>query len=144
MRAAVRRLAVRLLDFDDTFARRAMQRPGRSRRLVGLSVFLFSLYGLTGAHSWHDGLVAVSICVWAALYAIAPRSLYEGRAQAWSEKHTVLSWLTTVVFLAAAAFPAVSALGDDWPFALTVLGGAVCLMVARSLGSRIKQRRTSA
>ncbi|HEY3511587.1 hypothetical protein [Kribbella sp. NPDC051137] len=144
MRAVVRRLADRFQAFDEAFTRRAIQRPGRSRRLIALSIFLFSLYALTGTYHWHDGLVAVSICVWAALYAIAPRSLYDGRAQAWSEKHTVLSWLTTVVFLAAAAFPAVSALGDDWPFALTVLGGAVCLMVARSLGSRIKQRRTSA
>ncbi|MFD7153709.1 hypothetical protein ACFV9C_03875 [Kribbella sp. NPDC059898] len=47
------------------------------------------------------------------------------------------------MFLAAASVPAVVVIGDDWQFAVTILGGTVCLMVARSLVVLIKQRRTT-
>lgn len=143
MKTAVRRLAGKLLALDEGLARRVARRPGRTFRLFALAIFLFNLYGLTGANTWHDGLSAAGVCLWTGLYAIAPRGLYDGRADAWSKRHKVLSGLLVTVFLAAAGFLAISGATDDWQFVLTMLVFFVVLAIAKSWAARTKRRSST-
>ncbi|MGZ0149408.1 hypothetical protein ACXJJ3_20255 [Kribbella sp. WER1] len=139
MRAAAQRLADTLLAFDQRLTRRATRRPGRTLRLFALAILLFNLYSLTGARTWHDGLSAAGVCLWTSLLAIAPRGLYDGRADAWSKRHQVVSWLLMMVFLGLAGFLVISGIADDWQFGLTIFVILVGLAIARSLAARTKR-----
>ncbi|WP_427886682.1 hypothetical protein ACQHIV_28225 [Kribbella sp. GL6] len=143
MKPAVRRLAEGFLSFDDAIARRASQRPGRTRRLLALAVALVSLYELTGAKTWHDGLSAASVLLWASMLAIAPRGLWDGRAQLWSKNHPLLWWPATALFVSAAGFLAVSGFTEDWKFSVVMVVVLVSLVVVRAVASSLKHPSSS-
>jgi hypothetical protein len=105
-------------------------------RLLALAIVLFSLYGLTTAEHWHQALSAASVCMWAGLFAVAPRGLYDGRVDSWAQAHKVRSSLVAAVFLSAAGYLAFSGIADDWKFGLTIVVGVVCLLVARKIADR--------
>ncbi|HZX04133.1 MAG TPA: hypothetical protein VFF46_14450 [Kribbella sp.] len=140
MKAAVRRLARMLLDFEGALTRRIARRPGRSQRLVALSVFLFSLYGLTGAERWPQRLLIALVCLLSVLVAVAPRSLYDDRPEAWSKTRVVVSRLSALVLLAAGGFVVVSAIVDGWTFVQTILIGVAILVALSNLLARRRAR----
>ncbi|HET6741877.1 MAG TPA: hypothetical protein VFH76_23195 [Kribbella sp.] len=133
----VRRVAGMLRDFDDKFAAQAARRPGWKKRLVALAIFLFALYGLTGAKHWHEALSAAAVCLWAALYVVAPRGLYDGRFVSWSQTHTVRSALVFALFMSAAGYLALSGIADDWKFVLFIAVALTATMVVRQIAGRL-------
>jgi hypothetical protein len=108
-------------------------------RLFALSGLLFSIYGLTEAHGWHDVLSGASVCLLLSLVVFAPRGLYVGRWGPWMARHQALSGAVAMMFLSAAGFLAVSGFVEDWKFGLFVVLGVGCLTAVGLISDR-KQR----
>ncbi|HEY3562530.1 MAG TPA: hypothetical protein VGL05_33925 [Kribbella sp.] len=131
--AVRRRLIERLRYVDRESSRSLLRRPGRTMRLVALSVLLCMIYGLTEATTWRDYATGASGVVLVGLIVVAPRGLYDGRWTCWAERHKRLSWLPTMVFLCVVGFPLISGFADDWKFELSVAIGVAGLVGVQAI-----------
>ena len=134
---AMRRWALKLRELDDRHSRGLLRRPGRTMRLLGLAVLLCLLYGLTEAKGWRQHLTGISEISLVSLIVIAPRGLYDGRFQRWSDRHKVLAWLPAAVFIGVVGFLVLSDIAEDWKFGLIVLLGCGCVAVLQLVMRRL-------
>ncbi|NUR94415.1 MAG: hypothetical protein HOV67_04055 [Kribbellaceae bacterium] len=77
------------------------------------------------------------MCLLAALYAVAPRGLYDGRFESWARTHTVRSSLVFALFMSAAGYLAFSGIADDWKFTLFISIALVATMVVLQTARRL-------
>jgi hypothetical protein len=125
-----------LRTFDQRLTMWTRRRPGRTARLFALAIFLFSLYGLTHAEDWRDYIEGGTWCLWTALFAVAPRGLYDGRFAAWANLRKAPSTLLVLVFLLPTAFTSVTAFADDWKFGLFITVWVALALTITQLAKR--------
>lgn len=96
-------------------------RPPRWFRITSAAMAVLFAVGLRNAHELIDVFWGVLACSLLLVNAIAPRGLYDGRFNAWTRKHPIVSGGLFFLILGGSALAVLSDYVDMWLAAVIVL-----------------------
>jgi hypothetical protein len=96
-------------------------RPPRWFRITSAAIAVLFAAGLMNADELTDVLWGVLACLIMLLNAIAPKGLYDGRFNAWTQKHPIASGSLIFLVLGGSALSLLSDYVDKWLAAVIVL-----------------------
>ncbi|MEV0804704.1 hypothetical protein AB0I34_43935 [Kribbella sp. NPDC050281] len=96
-------------------------RPPRWFRITSVGLAVLFAVGLRNAHGLIDVFWGVLACSLLLVNAVAPKGLYDGRFNAWTQKHPIVSGGLVFLVLGGSALAVLSDYVDSWLAAVIVL-----------------------
>jgi hypothetical protein len=123
-------------------ARRWDGRPPRWFRLTSAVIAVLFAVGLKDARELVDVIWGVLACSLMLVNAIAPRGLYDGRFNAWTEKHPFVGGGLVFIVLGGSAVALMSDFIDSWLAAVIVLPMSAVFTAWITYRRRVTTRKT--
>jgi hypothetical protein len=117
-----------------SFSERLLGRPPRWRRVAAVVLLVINGLSLFEEHRPRDIVEAVFFGCLMLTVAIAPRALYDGRSDAWSRAHPVLSGAGVALFLGFCLYMLLSDFLDTGLSLLIAVPSALGLSVSATWG----------
>ena len=119
-----------------------VSRPPRWFRIISATAAVLSAVRLFYAHELADVFWGVVVCALLLLNAIAPKGLYDGRFDAWTQKHPIVSGSLTFLILGGGFVFLLSDYVAKWLAAVIVLPLSAAFVAWMSYRERVATRET--
>jgi hypothetical protein len=117
-------------------------RPPRWFRITSAGIAVLFAVGLIHAHELIDVIWGVLACSLMLVNAIAPKGLYDGRFNAWTQKHPIVAGGLLFLILSGSALALLSDYIDSWLAAVIVLPMSAAFVAWITYRERATTRKT--